>query len=65
MSEIKLNVRALAAMMNMSIEQMAKECGISDSHLKSVSSGRARMTAEELLKLAEFTKVDPFMIKVR
>lgn len=63
MSELKLNIRALAAVMNMSIEQMAKECGISDAHLKSVSSGRAKMTADDLIKLAKFTKVDPFMIE--
>lgn len=65
MDDLKLTVRALAAVMNMSIEQMARECGIKEAHLKSVSSGRATMTAEDLIKLATFTKVSPFNIAVR
>lgn len=65
MENIRLNVKALAAVMGMSIEQMARECGIKEAHLKSVSSGRATMTAEDLLKLSKFTGVNPFNIEVR
>lgn len=57
MENIKLNVRALAAKMGMSIESLAEACGIGKSHLKQVSAGNVEMTAYDLKKLSEITKV--------
>ena len=57
MNNITLNIKALAAMKNMSIEELSKQCGIDYNHLKQVSAGRVKMTAEDLKKLSEFTGV--------
>lgn len=57
MENIKLNVRALAALMKVSIEELAKMADIEPNHLKSVSSGRATMTARDLVQLAKTTGV--------
>lgn len=59
---IKMNVRALAANKKISIEELAALAGIDAGHLKSVSSGRATMTADDILKLSAATKVSPFNI---
>ena len=64
MNDVKLNVKALAAMMEMSIEKLAEECDISVSHLKAVSWGRAKMTANDLKRLSEFTHVNIDNIKI-
>ena len=64
MEELKLNVRALAAQSRMSIEALAEKAGIEPGHLKSVSSGRVKMTAEDLLKLSEATGISPFKIEI-
>lgn len=63
MEDIILNIRALAAMKEMTIEKLAVECGISPSHLKGVSSGRTRMTIEDLRKLSAYTGVPADNIK--
>lgn len=57
MEELKFTVRMLAAYMKMSIEEMAKGAGLGEAHLKSVSSGRATMTAEDIMKLSLFTGI--------
>lgn len=61
-SEIKMNTRALAANMKISIEELAAKADIDAGHLKSVSSGRATMTATDLIKLSKATGVSPFNI---
>lgn len=60
----QLNLRAIAGNLKISIEELAKRCGIEPSHLKSVSSGRATMTADDLVKLAHYTNMSPFDIKI-
>jgi transcriptional regulator with XRE-family HTH domain len=57
MEDVMLNVRALAAMKKMSIEALAKECGINPNHLKQVSAGNVVMTGEDLKALSKFTGV--------
>ena len=57
MDNIQLNVRALAAMLKISIEELARRCEISPAHLKQVSAGNAKMTAEDLKRLSKFTGV--------
>ena len=44
---IKMNVKALAANMNLSIEKLAELAGINVNHLLQVSCGRVKMTADE------------------
>ncbi len=57
MENIKMNVKTLAAYMDMSVSDLAKACGISENHLIAVMSQRARMTAEDLVQLSEFTGI--------
>jgi transcriptional regulator with XRE-family HTH domain len=61
---IKLSIRALAANENLSVESLAKKCGIDPVHLRNVSLGRAVMTAKELIRLSEGTGVSPFGIRI-
>ena len=48
----KLSIKAIAAQFDMSIETMANECGIPYNHLKMVSSGYVKMTAEDIEKIS-------------
>ena len=48
----KLSIKAIAAQFDMSIETMANECGIQYNHLKMVSSGYVKMTAEDVEKIS-------------
>lgn len=57
MENIKLNVRALAANMKISIEALADLCKIERNHLKQVSAGNVEMTAYDLKQLSKVTKV--------
>lgn len=61
----QLNIRAIAGNLKISIEELACRAGIDPSHLKSVSSGRASMTADDLVKLAKYTNLSPFEIKIK
>ena len=63
MDEIKWSIRALAANRKQSVEALANEAGIEPTHLRSVSSGRANMSAKELIALAKLTGVHPFNIE--
>jgi transcriptional regulator with XRE-family HTH domain len=65
MEEIRLNVRALAANMKISIEALADLCGIERNHLKQVSAGNVEMTAMDLKKLAKVTRVPAENIYVK
>lgn len=65
MEAIKLNIRALAAQMGVSVEKLADECGISFGHLKQVSAGNVAMTAYDLKKLSEITGVPADNIYVK
>lgn len=57
MEDYKINVRALAANLRITIEELAVQSGINPNHLKQVSAGNVKMTADDLHKLAEFTGV--------
>ena len=57
MEDYKLNIKAIAANMNIPIEELAERCGINSSHLKNVSAGRAKMTADDILKLSDYTGI--------
>ena len=58
----KLNVKALAAMMEVNIAKLAEMADISPNHLMDVSSGRVKMTARDIIKLAETCNVSPHRI---
>ncbi len=62
-AKIKLNVKALAAYMNLTIRELAEKADISPDHLASVSSGRATMTARDLMQLAAVAEVSPYNIE--
>ena len=59
----KYTVKAIAAVMDTTIEGLADQAGIAFDHLKGVSCGRLRMTADDLLKLSAVSGIDPFDIK--
>ena len=63
MEGIKLNVKALAGYMRMSIAELAEGAGVDVYHLQAVSADRAKMTADDLVKLAQFTGINPFNIE--
>jgi transcriptional regulator with XRE-family HTH domain len=43
--------------MKISIEELAKRCDINPNHLKQVSAGNVKMTAEDLKSLAKISGV--------
>lgn len=57
MDDIMLNVKALAALCHMTIEELAKACDIEPAHLRNVQNGRAAMTARDLKMLSDFTGI--------
>lgn len=57
MDNVMFSVRMLAAYMRMSIEELARQCEINPDHLKQVSSGRLRMTADDIVKLSKTTGI--------
>ncbi len=65
MENLKLNVRAIAAMLNISIEDLAIRCEINPNHLKQVSAGNVPMTAYDLKKLSQIAKVPADNIYVK
>lgn len=64
MEEVKFTVKMLAAYMRMSIEKLAENSGISVDHLLNVSAGRVKMTADDIVKLSNFTKIPAKNIEV-
>ena len=58
MENIKLNIRALAALMKTSIEDLADQCEINPNHLKQVSAGNVPMSAYDLKQLSKVTGFD-------
>lgn len=65
MEHIKLNIRAVAAMLNTSIEELAVKCEINPNHLKQVSAGNVPMSAYDLKKIAQAAGVPADNIYVK
>lgn len=57
MDNIKLSVRAIAANLKISIEELAKRCEINPAHLKQVSAGNVKMLAEDVQKISAYTGI--------
>lgn len=64
MEEVKFTVKMLAAYMRMSIEKLAESAGINTDHLLNVSAGRVKMTADDIVKLSDYTKIPAKNIEV-
>lgn len=64
MEDLKFTVRMLAAYMQLSITEMAERAGINAEHLANVSMGRTKMTADDIVKLSDFTGIPAKNIQV-
>lgn len=58
MDNIKFTVKMMAAYMKETIAELAEHSGIDPTHLQQVSSGRLKMTADDLIKLSDYTGID-------
>ncbi|WP_102343747.1 helix-turn-helix domain-containing protein [Galactobacillus timonensis] len=63
MGETKFSVKALAALKGLTLNDLADEAGISQDHMKSLSVGRVRMTADDLKKLSKATNIPMDLIQ--
>lgn len=57
MENVKLNVKALAAMKGWTVRELAEHADIGYNHLKFVACGRVAMTAKDVQKLSKATGV--------
>lgn len=57
MEELTFNVKALAQIKRMNIEELAVATGINVTHLRNVSAKKTRMTLEDAKKLSSFTNI--------
>ena len=64
MDGVMFTVKMLAALKEMSIEELAKNCDIAVWHLRQVSLGNVEMTAYDLKKLSEFTGIPADRIQI-
>lgn len=58
------SVKAIAAGLDINIETLAEKANINVQHLKDVSAGRVRMTADDLIKLSAVSGIAPNDIKI-
>ena len=63
MENVKMPVKALASLKGWTIKELAEAADIDETHLNRVSAGYAKMTARDLINLAQATGVSPFNIK--
>lgn len=63
MEDIIFSVKMLAALMKTSIRGLAEMADISPQHLVDVSSGRTKMTADDIVKLSKLTGVPALQIE--
>ena len=58
-----LTLRAIAALREQTIRELAVDCGLDPDHLYQVNTGRATMTAEDLMKIHLQTNVPAHLIR--
>lgn len=63
MDNVMFTVKMLSAYMNETISELAEHSGIEPSHLQQVSTGRLKMSADDLIKLSDYTGIDVRRIK--
>ncbi len=56
--KIRYTVKMLAAYMNQSVAELARNAGIDVYHLQQVASGRLKLNADDLVKLRDYTGID-------
>lgn len=61
---IKYTVKMLAAYMKVSVTELARRADIDVYHLQQVARGRLKLTADDLIKLHNFTGFDVNDIQV-
>lgn len=59
MEDYTLTVKAIAVNMGLTIGNLADVCGIERNHLYEVSAGRAKMTADDILRIAKAAGIEP------
>lgn len=64
MKDVQLSVRALAAMMKISLDELADQCSIDRARMKQISAGNVRMYAYELKSLSKVTGIPAANIDV-
>ena len=65
MDDVMFTVKMLAALKEMSIEELAKNCDIAVWHLRQVSVGNVEMTAYDLRQLSQFTGIPADRIQIK
>lgn len=55
---MKLKIKAILANMSMNAQEFSKLADIPYNHFRGVMSGAAKMTAYDLIKIQEVTKLD-------
>jgi hypothetical protein len=58
-----LTLRAIAALREQTIRELAVDCGLDPDHLYQVSAGRTTMTAEDLMKIHLQTEIPVKLIR--
>lgn len=57
MDELEFNIKSIAALKKMSLQELAEKTGINYNHLREVSAGRVKLTLEDAKVLSEFSGV--------
>ena len=63
--DIKLNIKTLAAYMDMSVAALAEKADLNVHHLNAVMAGRAKMTGDDLVALSNVTGIPMENIETR
>lgn len=64
MEDKTFSIKALAALMHMTIKELAEASGINYNHLRLVSCGDVAMTGEDLMRLHKLTGVPSEQIEL-
>lgn len=57
MNELEFNVKAIAALKKLSIQELAEKTGLNYNHLREVSAGRVKLNLQDVKILSEFSGV--------
>jgi transcriptional regulator with XRE-family HTH domain len=63
MNDLMFDIRALAATRGETIAELAEELGIKPQHLWDVSSGRSKLSSDDLVSLSNLTGIPVNQIK--
>lgn len=62
--QIIFSVKMLSAYMKQTVSELAENAGIDVYHLQQVSCGRVKITADDLVKLHNYTGIDVNNIEI-